>query len=135
MKDKFLNLALFLLKEFEKEEDKIKAEFLKEGIDLEVEKQKVLEQIKKYKARLKRERAQDFKNSFVKYIKSRINFTNEIELEDTSEFAIQYRRNHKKSGYKLTTDDYKKLKFISDFKRKNLNEESKEKIDFTERNS
>lgn len=70
MKDKFLNLVLFLLDEFKSEEDKIKAEFLKKGIDLEAEKQKALELTKKYKARLKREKAQHFKNSLNDFLKS-----------------------------------------------------------------
>ncbi len=135
MKDKILNLALFLLEEFEKQEvEEIKAEFLKKGIDLEMEKQKLLDQIKQHKARLKKEKAQKFKNSYADFLSKLGNLTGD-ELKNSEELAIQFRRNSKNAVYKLTDEDRKKLKFISDYRRTMKHEESEKNIENTKRNS
>ncbi|NPV10163.1 MAG: hypothetical protein HPY57_00010 [Ignavibacteria bacterium] len=129
MKDKLLNFLLFLHKELEGEEDKIKADFLKRGINLEEERQKLLDEIKKYIAQSKRDDAYNFKTAFNEFMKSSFNLINEDKLDEIGELAIQFRRNNKKIYYDLTTEDKKKLKFIADYRRKQRSEENKEKID------
>lgn len=112
MNEKFLNLVLFLLDELKKEEDKIRENYLKEGIDLEKYKNILLSQLNEEKRKIKVEKANKFlKNFEILYNQLNHSFKKK-EVNENLDFSLEFRRNSKNKKYPVTEDDKIKLKII-----------------------
>lgn len=129
MNEKFLNLILFLIEEFQKDEAAIHEEFLKKGIDLEASKEKALAKTREYKAIFKKEKAKKFKDQFFKLLSNPLKCDEDNNPIDFDMLAVQFRRNSKNSSYELSEEDKRKLIIIKQLKSNNEYEKNKGDFD------
>ena len=114
MDEKYLNFLLFLIEEEQKNAKKIRREFLDRGIDLEKEKQMLLEKLSKIKAEIRKQKAREFKdkfNSSLSLLKDKL-FVDEYLNKYDVKLAYGFRRNKDRKMPKLKEEDINKLKLI-----------------------